>query len=108
MATVRTAFAPHRSSTFSVCPVMKAASSLVRNDTAPTRSSGTSGRLIACIWATAAYSSSMVLKPGRGARTSVPGERVRPGAMALTVMPSAARSLASARVKPTMPPLLAT
>jgi hypothetical protein len=36
-------------STLSVCPVIKAASSLVRNDTVPTRSAGTSGRLIACI-----------------------------------------------------------
>ena len=56
----------------------------------------------------AANSSSIDLKAGRGARASVPGERVRPGAMALTVMPSAARSVASARVKPTTPPLLAT
>ncbi len=48
-------------STLSVCPVMKAASSLVRNETAPTRSSGTSTRLIACICATALNSSSMVL-----------------------------------------------
>src|SRR5262249_54964801 len=76
---------------------MKAASSLVRNDTAPTRSSGTSTRLIACICATASNSSSMVLKPGRGARTKVPGERVSPGAIAFTVIPSEARSVASAR-----------
>jgi hypothetical protein len=34
-------------STLSVCPVMKAASSLVRKETTPTRSSGTSPRLIA-------------------------------------------------------------
>jgi len=65
---------------------MKAASSLVRNDSAPTRSSGNSGRLIACSVATALNSSSMVAKPGRGLRTSVPGERVSPDAMALTVM----------------------
>src|SRR6266852_3986355 len=36
-------------STLMVWPVMKAASSLVRNDSAPTRSAGVSGRLIACI-----------------------------------------------------------
>src|SRR6202051_5166093 len=53
-------------STFSVWPVMKAASSLVRNDSVPTRSSGTSMRLIACRPATAVNSSSMVAKPGRG------------------------------------------
>ena len=91
-------------STLSVWPVMKAASSLVRNDKAPTRSSGTSTRLIACRPATAVNSSSMVAKPGRGLRTSVPGERVSPGAMALTVMPSAATSPARPRVKPMMPP----
>ena len=51
---------------------MKAASSLVRNDSAPTRSSGTSTRLIACRLATALNSSSMVAKPGRGLRTNVP------------------------------------
>ena len=87
---------------------MNAASSLVRNETVPTRSSGTSTRLIACICATLSNSSSMLLRPARGARASVPGERVSPGAIALTVMPCGARSVASARVKPTMPPLLAT
>ena len=66
---------------------MKAASSLVRNDTVPTRSAGTSGRLIACMEAASANSSSMLAMPGRGVRTSVPGERVRPGEIALTVMP---------------------
>ena len=64
---------------------MKAASSLVRNASAPTRSSGTSMRLIACRPATAVNSSSMVAKPGRALRTSVPGERVSPGAIALTI-----------------------
>jgi len=58
--------------------------------------------------AMAANSSSMLAKPGRGLRTIVPGERVSPGAMAFTVMPSAARSPASPRVKPMTPPLLAT
>src|SRR5262249_47302849 len=95
-------------STLSVCPVMKAASSLVRNETVPTRSSGTSPRLIACMAATEAYSSSMLARPARGLRTSVPGVRVRPGAMALTVTPCGPSSEASARVKPTTPPLLAT
>ena len=66
---------------------MKAASSLVRNDTVPTRSAGTSGRLIACMEAAWAYSSSMLAMPDLGARASVPGERVSPGEIALTVMP---------------------
>ena len=51
---------------------MKAASSLVRNDMVPTRSSGTSPRLIACMVATEANSSSMLERPARGVRASVP------------------------------------
>src|SRR6185437_7514012 len=71
-------------STFSVCPVMKAASSLVRYDTVPTRSSGVSTRLIACMPAAWLNSASMSAMPARGLRASVPGERVRPGEIALT------------------------
>src|SRR6516165_3943986 len=52
-------------------PVMKAASSLVRNDTVPTRSAGTSGRLIACMEAAWRYSSSMLAMPARGARALI-------------------------------------
>ena len=48
----------------------------------------------------------MLAMPARGLRASVPGVRVRPGAIALTVMPCGPSSLASARVKPTMPALL--
>src|SRR6516225_5485711 len=51
--------------------VMKAASSLVRNDTVPTRSAGTSGRLIACMEAAWRYSSSMLAMPARGARALI-------------------------------------
>ena len=66
------------------------------------------GRLIACIVAANAKSSSMLAKPGRGLRARVPGDRVRPGEIALTVMPSSPSSVARARVNPTTPPLLAT
>src|SRR4051794_5173763 len=93
-------------STFNVCPVMKAASSLVRYDTVPTRSSTTSGRLIACMVAARANSASIFANPGRGLRASVPGDRVSPGEIALTVTPWGPSSVASARVKPTIPALL--
>ena len=43
-------------------PVMKAASSLVRNDTVPTRSAGTSGRLIACMEVAWRYSSKAAMR----------------------------------------------
>ena len=46
---------------------MKAASSLVRNDTVPTRSAGSSGRLIACMEAAWA-SSQEERRPGRAKR----------------------------------------
>jgi hypothetical protein len=49
----------------------------------------------------------MLAMPARGTRASVPGERVRPGEIALTVIPKGASSLANARVMPTMPALLA-
>jgi hypothetical protein len=62
---------------------MKAESSLVRNDKAPTRSLGTSRRLMACALAASANSSSMLANPARGGRESVPGDRVRPGEIAL-------------------------
>src|SRR6516165_4885007 len=55
-------------------PVMKAASSLVRNDTVPTRSASTSGRLIACMEAAWRYSSSMLAMPARGARDRYPDQ----------------------------------
>src|SRR5438477_2183845 len=50
---------------------------------------------------------SMLAKPARGARAMVPGDRVRPGEIAFTVMPSSPSSVARARVNPTIPPLLA-
>ena len=50
----------------------------------------------------------MLAMPVRGLRANAPGVRVRLGAMALTVMPCEPSSLASARVKPMMPPLLVT
>ena len=49
-----------------------------------------------------------VASPGRGRRAMVPGVRVSAGAIALTVMPCGPSSVASTRVSPMMPPLLAT
>src|SRR5258705_5923193 len=93
--------------TCSVCPVMKAASSLVRNEMVPTRSDGTCPRGIACRAAAAANDFSISVSPGRGPRAIAPGVRVSAGAMAFTVMPCGPSSVASARVNPIMPPLLA-
>ena len=69
------------------CLDTAAASSLVRYDTVPTRSSGSSTRLIACMPAAKLNSASMSAIPGRGLRAKVPGERVSPGEIAFTVMP---------------------
>ena len=46
-------------------------------------------------------------RPGRGPRAMAPGVRVSAGAIALTVTPWGPSSVASARVSPIMPPLLA-
>src|ERR1700739_3940660 len=70
---------------------MKPASSLARNDTAPTRSVACSDRLIDCIFKIISNSASLDMAPA-SLRASVPGVRVSPGAMALTVTPCGPRS----------------
>src|SRR6267378_2886742 len=89
-------------STTIVWPVMKAASSLARKLTAPTRSSGVSARWIARVI--------LVISPClRWAGSFItPSERVNPGASAFTVMPSLPSSRASPRVIAITAPLLAT
>ena len=87
-------------STMSVWPVMNAESSDARNETRPTRSSGSCVRLITCMFAVIENTASAV-------EASMVAVRVRPGAMTLTVMLSAPSSVASARVSPITPPLLA-
>ena len=80
---------------------MNAASSEAKNETAPTRSSGSCVRLIAC---SSRVNSNQPSSPCGPA--SVPFVRVRLGAIELTVTPESPTSVASARTKPITAPLL--
>src|SRR3712207_6511430 len=78
-------------STTSICPVMYDAAGEHRNEIAAATSSGVPGRPIGV--AKPCFSSTSVEAP----------VWMMPGATALTVMPSATSSIASARVRPTTP-----
>src|SRR6266853_5282275 len=82
-------------STTIACPVMNAASSLVKNRTAPVTSSGSSIRLMACCSQVARFWSSDC---GAVARVFV-----RPGNTAFAVIPSFATSFANSLMNPIMP-----
>src|SRR5207248_8257158 len=81
-------------STLSVCPVMKSLALEARNTTVPTRSSGYWSRLKARAWRRGARYSS------ESRRRWLSSAMVRPGVIALTLMPSPPTSRASARVRP--------
>src|SRR6185295_6236470 len=88
--------------TLSVCPVMKAASSLARKQTAPGMSSGCPTRFMGMALTRAARILS-ARSPSPAAAASR-GVSVGPGQTALRVMPLRATSRATVLVKAMMPP----
>ena len=89
-----------------ISPVMKPAASSARNATVFAMSSGWPTRRTG-VWAAITFCSFSNFTPYRAALSAVMSLTIYPGATALTVIPSGPSSIASVRVKPSMPAFVA-